>query len=921
MNFSKIKHLLYYVQSQAIARTASIQGDAARLQRRSPLIVSGAIVGVVGVIHLIASLILLRSFLSVEQQAVEQNIQKLSEMISNELQEFLSTVQDYAWWDDTYRYIQDHNSEYIDSNYSSATFLNLNVDVVAIMDSSGALIFGRRSNSSSGQISPLTPQMQQQITATNAVWLDSASKCQSGLVKWHGSLMLLGVCPITTSEGTSPARGSLIMGRQFDADTLTKLSKLTHLLLEMQLIDQASLPSHYEQAKLALLGGESGYIQAVNARYIAGYLLLRDIDHQPTALMQLRMQRVIFRQGLLSWGHLTLLALGMASLFGIVIWVLLQKLAEYLAERDRIQQALHQEKELAQVTLHSLGDAVITAAIDGCIGSLNHAAEKLLGWQAKEVLGLPLASVFRLVDETTYAAMADPLEQLLLQGSRLNHVGNHSLLVTRSGHELAIDGTIALIRSREGEMIGAVLVFRDVTQARTMARQLSWQASYDALTGLLNRHEFEKRLEQAVTLATQDGLEHSLCFLDLDRFKIVNDTCGHVAGDELLRQIGGILQSQVRKTDTVARMGGDEFAVLLYRCSISQAQALAQAICESVQDFRFVWQDKVFSVGVSIGMVAITPETPVLHDVLTAADAACYVAKNRGRGRVHLYKIDDHDLTQHRGEMQWVNRLTTALEHNQFSLYAQAIAPIKTSSIVGECYEVLLRLVDDQGNIIPPGAFLPAAERYNLMARLDRWVVRTLFSRLSEHYQQAWARSQREGCLCLYTINLSGDSINDEHFVTFLEDQFAQYQVPPQVICFEITETVAIASLSRAMQFIQQLKALGCHFALDDFGCGMSSLAYLKNLPVDYLKIAGELVNDIVENPVSLAMVEAIQRISCVMGIQTIAEFVTDDDIREELATIGVNFGQGYGIDRPQPLLIGHESKPQMHDTIIHDPV
>lgn len=432
--------------------------------------------------------------------------------------------------------------------------------------------------------------------------------------------------------------------------------------------------------------------------------------------------------------------------------------------------------------------------------------------------------------------------------------------------------------------------------------QLSWQASHDALTGLINRHEFEKYFETAILSARTQQQEHALCYIDLDRFKLVNDTCGHVAGDELLCQVSALLKRQCRKTDILARLGGDEFALLLYRCSLEEAQQVAQSLRESIQAFRFVWRDKTFSIGVSIGLVAIHPNSHSADILLSAADAACYTAKNRGRNRVHVYQENDGELAQQLNEMHWIGRLNQAIVENQFRLYCQPIVSLEryaNGSIpagTAEHYEVLLRLCDENGNLIPPMAFIPAAERYNLMPAIDRWVIRTFFEYLQHQRRDSWQH-------CLYAINLSGASVNDDQFIDFIKEQFQIYPLPPGVICFEITETFAIANLKKAVDLIHEIKALGCRFSLDDFGSGMSSFGYLKHLPVDYLKIDGCFIKEVADDPMTCAMVEAINRIGHVIGLKTIAEFVTNEAILEKIKLLGIDYAQGYGIAIPQPLL------------------
>jgi diguanylate cyclase (GGDEF)-like protein/PAS domain S-box-containing protein len=568
-------------------------------------------------------------------------------------------------------------------------------------------------------------------------------------------------------------------------------------------------------------------------------------------------------------------------------------IARDITERKQLERRLRDEKERAEVTLGSIGDAVVRTDSRGVIEYLNPVAEQLLGVPTSEVAGRPIANVLALVHETTREALENPVEICLREGRTVGR-SNLSLLVRPDGREFAIDDSAAPIRDAEGEVIGAVLVFHDVSRARTLARQLAHQASHDFLTGLVNRHEFERRVGRALQRAQQEAVNHALCFLDLDQFKVVNDTCGHGAGDELLRQLANALQKKVRRRDTLARLGGDEFGVLLEHCPPGQATRVAHELLEAVQEFRFVWEGKPFALGVSIGVVPITGESESLATVLRDADAACYAAKERGRNRVHFYEPNDAAMAIRQGEMQWVSRITSALEEGRFRLYGQAIVPLVPRSGERARVEVLLRMVERNGELIAPGAFIPAAERYNLMGAVDRWVVREVVSLYATHQASGWQP--------IASINLSGASLGDPSMLAFVRDQLARHDLAPEMLCFEITETAAIANLGLAAHFIRELKAMGCWFALDDFGSGMSSFAYLQSLPVDSLKIAGAFLRHIETDPVEYAMVEAIHRVGHVMRLKTVAEGVESLDTLETLRRIGVDYAQGYAIAEPRPL-------------------
>lgn len=565
-----------------------------------------------------------------------------------------------------------------------------------------------------------------------------------------------------------------------------------------------------------------------------------------------------------------------------------------IEQLEHANQRLYAEKEKAQVTLSSIGDAVITTDTDGRIDYLNPVAERLFDTSSDAARQRHLSDLGTLLIEDTQQPATGLVEHCLREG-RLPNQFSTLLLVRQDGENLTIEPNAAPIRDHDGKMSGIVFVFHDVSQTHELTRQLSHQATHDVLTGLFNRRDFEIKVKHAIRHAEGGDKEHSLLYMDLDQFKVINDTCGHIAGDELLKQYTAKLAELVRHGDTLARIGGDEFGLLLEDCPHQQALLVAGKIQDMTQRFRFAWGEKTFGIGISIGMISINHHSHSVIDVISRVDAACYMAKEAGRGRIYVHDAADQALLTRHGEMEWTPRITQALEEQRMVLYYQPIVHQSRIADLTSHYEILIRMIDESGKLIPPGAFLPAAERYNLIARIDRWVISQYFRWLAEHPGQLHA-------LELGSINLSGKSLGDETCLRHIENELREFAIPPEKICFEITETEAISNLTQAKSFIRKLKNHGCKFALDDFGSGFSSYAYLKNLPVDYLKIDGMFVKDIQSDPANFAMVESINHIGHVMGRQTIAEFVENTETLQTLNELGIDYMQGYGIAKPAPL-------------------
>lgn len=530
---------------------------------------------------------------------------------------------------------------------------------------------------------------------------------------------------------------------------------------------------------------------------------------------------------------------------------------------------------------------VFNLSPDGTIVSVNHFGAKQLYLTTEELQG---RSIFDFIHPEDKGFARHLFELCLLYPQQVHKqeirkICEDNIIWVRETARLVTD---------EDQQHNILLVCEDVTETHMLTQKIAYQASHDALTGLLNRHKFDLSIQEVLKKMQYEPAEHALCYLDLDQFKIVNDTCGHLAGDELLRQLGELLRKLIRKNDVLARLGGDEFGILMKHCSLEQSFHACEKLRNAIRDFRFAWKDKCFSVGVSIGISAVNCYSGNAVEVLKEADAACYAAKEKGRNRVHTFLPDDEELASRQGEMQWVEKIQEGIENNRFCLYGQPIISIKENREKLH-FETLVRYKDEKGNLIPPGAFLSAAERYGVAVDLDRWVIENLF---------IWLANQGniEDKISQCSINLSGLSLSDEKMQDFIEEMFEKYYISASKICFEITETAAISNLSNASNFIEHFRSKGCLFSLDDFGSGLSSFAYLKNLPVDFLKIDGLFVKNILDDKVDLAMVHSINEVGHVMGKKTIAEFVENDEVLACLNEIGVDYAQGYGVGKPVPL-------------------
>ncbi|HET6433350.1 EAL domain-containing protein [Dyella sp.] len=568
-----------------------------------------------------------------------------------------------------------------------------------------------------------------------------------------------------------------------------------------------------------------------------------------------------------------------------------------ITARKRAEIALAEHRELLRVTLNSIGDAVVTTDAQARVTWINPVAESLTGWSAAEVSGRSIGEVVRLVNEETGDPVPNPVESALAE-QRITSLARHIVLVARDGRERAIDDSAAPIRNEAGVVMGAVMVFHDVTAARALSREISHQARHDSLTGLPNRMEFTERLGRFLERADRDGEYGAVLFIDLDHFKIINDSCGHHAGDEVLVQVAGLLQACVRSHDTAARLGGDEFAVLLEGCPPEQAERIARAVCIAVNEYRYVASaEQSFRIGTSIGVVPVEGGGRAMDEVMRAADTACYIAKSGGRNRFHTWRAQDSSVQALVGDAAWAARLARALEHEGFELHAQRFGPLSTRAhdAGGLCAEVLLRLREDDGRLIGPGAFMAAAERYQLASRIDRWVVKSVFARLGQlppgHSSPA-----------LVAINLSVQSIGDPGFHEFVKALLDRATFDVRMLCFEITEATALSHMADARQFLQAMHERGVRMALDEFGAELASFGYLRNFAVDFLKIDGRFVLGLTSDPLDRVSVRSFCEVAAVLGMQTIAEFVEREELLPPLAKLAVDFAQGFVIHRPEPL-------------------
>jgi diguanylate cyclase (GGDEF)-like protein/PAS domain S-box-containing protein len=565
--------------------------------------------------------------------------------------------------------------------------------------------------------------------------------------------------------------------------------------------------------------------------------------------------------------------------------------ARDVSHRKSLEVSLSRGKRQAQYTLESIGEGIITTDNDGHVDYMNLAAETLIGTSREDAEGHRIGELFTLVDDSDRRPLGDPVERCLTMRRRVN-MGRRAVMVTHGGEqEHSVELSASPIRGPGDNISGTVVVFHDVGELRGLTREMSYQAAHDPLTGLINRREFERRLEDTIASAHAEEAVHMLFYMDLDRFKAVNDSCGHLAGDNMLREVATLIRGKVRDSDFVGRLGGDEFGALLIGCPIEKARQIAMDICNAVADYRFVWKDKIFNIGISIGLVEISHISGTVQDVMSAADSACYVAKQEGRGKVHIYSARDEAVARDRGDIRWLRELQAALHDDSFELAVQPIIAMSGGADSGPAVEVLIRL-PGHGSESETAGFLRPAQRYQLMPQIDRWVVNAALTAIS-------SGDLRIGGHRSCAINLSGQTIADDSFLGFVVDALDHTGVAPSMICFEVTERAILDNVKQAQRFIEVLHGIGCEFSLDDFGSAMGSFASLKHLPVDYLKIDGMYTRSLQTDEVNQEMVAAMIKLARTMKFRVVAEQVERQEDFDWLREVGVDYVQGYFVERP----------------------
>ncbi len=897
------------------------------LRTKMVAVVAGGMLVLFATQFIAARTVLVKGYSQLELDKTLIQVRSAERLLADQTQQLDGIVSDWAEWDDTYQYMVEPKPDYIESNYGPEIFGHLKIKAIILVDVEGKPLFKKGFDVKSGQPWPI-PEFIERAASKGGVLLKAGSDRSNvaGLFWTTEEIFIVSACDILPSDGQGLPNGRLIMLRSIDQSLVQHIEQVIDAHITIDNLANQQLSADRLAAAATILQQHGGLTaRPLNEQEVAGYALIDNIGSPDKLIVRTVSDRRIFEQGKMSliflfWSMMliALVLMAFSWLFDKLVLSRLALLSEkvkhvgdsatiavrlqglkgndeltslansingMLTRLDHTRYALHFEKERAQATLEGIADAVITSDEGGLVTYMNNTAERLTGITLGEASGKTLQSLIHFISEDKTAPvdsgwLTDPTSTI-----------EEVILNRADGQEFVVRKSAAPLHDLHGNNFGAVTVLHDVTALRSLSQQLLFQAQHDTLTGLINRYEFDRIVNNAIADASTEKRTHCLAYLDLDQFKVVNDTCGHMAGDLLLRQIAAQLKDKIRSSDTLARLGGDEFAMLFMGCSIDKGYKLITDLLQVVQEFRFSFDNKVFKVSASVGLTGITPDhVHTLSELFYTVDAACYAAKEEGGNRIHVYYSDDNDLKQqHNSQLEWLSRINKGLENNQFVLYAQRMTALMEDD--EQHLELLVRMKEDDGTLYPPGSFLPVAERYHLMPQIDRWVVREALSIMA---------GKGADCPYVYAINLSGQTLSDKGFLKYVIDQIGAYQVDTKRLCFEITETAVIANLDKARQFMRTLREMGCRFSLDDFGSGLSSFAYLKNLEVDFLKIDGMFVKAIVNSKIDRALVESINHVGHVMGLSTIAEFAENDAIIAMLKEIGVDYAQGYGVAKPE---------------------
>jgi diguanylate cyclase (GGDEF)-like protein/PAS domain S-box-containing protein len=868
-------------------------------------------------LYFAARTVLLDGYSKLENNITLIQLNSAKNLLDEQAEQLSTTVRDNAHWDDLYKYMLSPNKAFIESSFNDATFANNKINALFIINENGDAVYKKGLDYQTGKPWHIPDNLTQAVSS-GGILIDPAKNNHTGLLWTPEGICIVSAFDILTSNNSGPRHGTLVMVRLLDAPLIKHIEKFLDAKLSVETMrdDEISFIS-------SELSKDKPVVMPLNDTQVAGFAILNTLDANTKLVLNTVNDRKIYQQGkssitFLYWS-LGLIGLLLASFSWFLDKLVLTRLAHLnknvkrigesatmsgrvealtgddelsslasgingmLERLDDSQHELQFEKDRAQVTLAGIADAVITSDDNGNVLYMNKAAERLTGVDAAEAAGKTMQSLFHLMseDKTTH------INSVWLTDTTSNI--EEVLLERADGQEFVISKSTSSLHDINGVLFGNVTVLHDVTMLRALSNQLSYQARYDSLTGLVNRYEFDRKTQATIEDSLTGNRVHCLAYIDLDKFKVVNDTCGHMAGDLLLKQLSAHIKSKVRNSDTLARLGGDEFAILLMGCTLDKAKEIVENVLRAVQEYRFTFEGKVFKVGASIGLTEISPSKALtISELLATVDSACYAAKSEGGNRINVYHPGDSHMKERINQLEWVSRINVGLEKNQFVLYMQ---PFKSLNNKEKHCELLIRMQGDNDTLYPPGAFLPAAERYHLMPQIDRWVVNEALSVIA---------SRGAGFDYVCAINLSGQSLSQHGFLEYVVNKIEQHGVDTRRLCFEITETTVITNLDKARQFMHALRAVGCRFSLDDFGSGLSSFAYLKNLEVDFLKIDGMFVKSIVNNKIDHAMVESINNIGHVMGLQTIAEFAENADIIDMLKIIGVDYAQGYGVEMPK---------------------